>query len=325
VSAPTPWSRAKEPAWWADFTNLEHEWRRLFSEAFGTLLLVLVAAGGAVVDVRTHGDIGRVAAVSAPGLMVMAVILFMGAASGAHLNPVVSVAFALRNDFRWRRVPGYIAAQLLGAVIACLVLRATFGTHLGIGATLPGAGFSDVQAVVIEGLLTLGLVSTILGSASTAQNVGPLSAFAVGAYIVLAGLWASPVSGASMNPARSLGPEIVTGHLTYLWIYLLGPMIGMLLAVGAAAVLRGPGGRPRGPRRPPQRHSSRGRSLKPPMNVSACWPGPTCSDLVSHRTHQARTGGASRVVDMTSGEAAPGCEWCSTPRTRWWVSHPTRC
>jgi aquaporin Z len=218
----------------------------LFSEVFGTFLLVTVGAGGAVVEGLTHGGIGRVASVTAPGLLVIAVILFMGAVSGAHLNPVVTFAFAVRGDFRWRRVPGYLAAQIVGAVLACEVLRTTFGPHLDFGASHPGAGFSSGQALVVEALLTLGLVSTILGTASTAQNIGTLSAFGVGGYIILAGLWASPVSGASMNPARSLGPAIVSGNVTDLWIYLAGPTLGALAAVGAAWILRGPGGGPSG-------------------------------------------------------------------------------
>ena len=232
----------RQPIWARDFDNLSNEWRRLFSELFGTFLLVLAGAGGAVLDARTQGGIGRAAAVTAPGLTVLAVILFMGAVSGAHLNPVVSLAFALRRDFEWRRVPGYVLAQLAGATLACLVLRATFGTAGQVGATVPGPGFGATQAVVVEGLLTLGLVSVILGTASTAQNIGSLSGFGVGAYIVLAGLWASPVSGASMNPARSFGPDIIGGDVGGLWIYLLGPAAGTLLAVAAAYILRGPGG-----------------------------------------------------------------------------------
>lgn len=153
----------RQPRWARDFTDLSFEWRRLFSEVFGTFLLVMVGAGGAVVNGLTHGGIGRVAGVTAPGLLVIAVILFMGAVSGAHLNPVVTLAFALRRDFEWRRVPGYVAAQIVGAVLACGVLRAAFGPHLDFGASHPGAGFSSGQAVLVEALLTLGLVSTILG------------------------------------------------------------------------------------------------------------------------------------------------------------------
>ncbi len=232
----------REPRWSVDFTDLRFEWRRLFSELFGTFLLVTVGAGGAVLNQLTHGGIGRVAAVTAPGLLVTAVILFMGAVSGAHLNPVVTLAFALRRDFHWRRVPAYLAAQVVGAVLACVLLRVTFGAHLDFGASHPGPGFTSGQAFVVEAVLTLGLVSTILGTASTAQNIGALSAFGVGAYIILAGLWASPVSGASMNPVRSLGPALVSGDFTDLWIFLAGPILGALVAVGAAWILRGPGG-----------------------------------------------------------------------------------
>jgi len=235
-----------EPVWARDFTDLSYEWRRLFGELFGTFLLVLAAAGAAVVQERSRGQIGRIAEVTAPGLTVLAVILFMGAVSGAHLNPIVSIAFALRRDFLWRRVPGYIVAQVLGAVLAALLLRASFGDVANLGATQPGTGFSPGQAFLIEVVLTLGLVSTILGTASRAQNVGPLSAVGVGAYIALAGLWASPVSGASMNPARSLGPALASADLRQLWIYLTAPPLGMLIAVAAAYILRGPGGGPHG-------------------------------------------------------------------------------
>ena len=229
----------REPVWSRDFANLSYEWRRLFSELLGTFLLVLAGAGAGVLQQETHGQIGRAASVTAPGLMVLAIILFMGAVSGAHLNPIVSVAFALRRDFAWRRVPGYVGAQIVGALLASLVLRATFGDVAHLGATLPGPGFTTTQAFVIEVVLSAGLVSTILGTASSAQNLGALSAIGVGAYIALAGLWASPVSGASMNPARSLGPALVSADLHDLWIYLTAPLVGALLAVAAAYVLRG--------------------------------------------------------------------------------------
>src|SRR5205809_3545136 len=165
------------------FDDPRLEWRRLFSELLGTFFLVLVGAGGAVVNATSHGAITRSASVAAPGLMVMAIILFMGAVSGAHLNPAVSLAFALRGDFPWRRVPGYVVVQLLGAVLACLLLWALFGKVGMLGATEPGAGVADWQAALTELVLTVGLVSTILGTASRAQNVGALSAVAVGAYI----------------------------------------------------------------------------------------------------------------------------------------------
>ncbi len=225
-----------------NFDNPSLEWRRLFSEILGTFLLVLVGAGGGVVNAVSNGAISRTAAVTAPGLMVLAIILFMGAISGAHLNPAVSIAFAVRGDFPWLRVPGYIIAQLLGSTLACLLLWAIFGKVGMLGATEPGAGVMDWQALLIEFFLTAGLVSTILGTASRAQNLGPISAFGVGAYIILAGLWSSPISGASMNPARSFGPDMVLLDFSHYWVYIVGPIAGGLLAVGVAYILRGRGG-----------------------------------------------------------------------------------
>jgi aquaporin Z len=174
--------------------------------------------------------------------MVMAVILFMGAVSGAHLNPGVTLAFSLRGDFPWRRLPGYVVAQLAGASLACLFLAAVFGKIGELGATKPGEGVADWKAMLMELVLSVGLVSTILGTASEAQNVGPLSAVGVGGYIVLAGLWSSPISGASMNTARSFGPDLVLGSFGQFWVYVVGPLAGAALAVGFAWVLRGPGG-----------------------------------------------------------------------------------
>jgi aquaporin Z len=231
-----------EPEWARNFRDVSLWWRRLVSEVLGTFLLVLVGVGGAVVSSVTGVPISRVAAVTAPGLLVMAVILFMGKIGGAHLNPVVSIAFALRSEFPWRRVPGYVAAQVAGGVLACLFLWAVLGRPDTFGATLPAPSVSDLQAMLIEAVLTLGLVSTILGTASSAQNVGGLSAIAVGGYIALAGLWSSPVSGASMNPVRSLAPDLVRGDLSHLWVYLVGPLLGALAAVGCAIALRGRGG-----------------------------------------------------------------------------------
>ena len=224
----------------AEFNDPQLEYRRLFAELLGTFMLVLVAAGAGLL--HAEGQVTLNAAVVAPGLMVMAIILFMGAVSGAHLNPVVSIAFALRRDFPWRRVPAYIVVQLAGAVLAALFLLAVFGNVGHLGATLPGPGYAAWQALLIEVVLTGVLVSVILGTASAAQNVGAIGALGVGGYIALAGMWAAPVSGASMNPARSLGPALVSGDWRAFWVYVVGPMIGAALAVGAAMILRGSGG-----------------------------------------------------------------------------------
>jgi len=224
------------------FDDPRREWRRIFSEFMGTFFLVLVAAGGGMMAAAFDGAIGRTAAVVAPGLMVMAMIMFMGKVSGAHFNPAVSMAFALRGDFPWSRVPGYVVAQIAGAVAASLFLQAVIGVSASNGATYPAATTTDMAAFWMEVVLTFGLLSVILGTASGAQNIGIIGAVGVGSYIALAGLWASPLSGASMNPTRSLGPDIVANNYSAYWVYLAGPLLGALVAVGAAMILRGSGG-----------------------------------------------------------------------------------
>ena len=225
-----------------DFQDPRQEWRRLFSEVLGTFFLVLAAAGAGMMGHAFPGVISHQAAVVAPALTVMAIILFMGKVSGAHLNPVVSVAFALRRDFQWRRVPGYVVAQLGGATLAALVLHAIINVSAKYGSNYPAHGYSDLAAFWMELLLTAGLVSVILGTASGAQNVGIFGALGVGGYIALAGLWGSPISGASMNPARTFGPDLASGTFTGYWVYIAGPLAGAVIAVAIAFVLRGPGG-----------------------------------------------------------------------------------
>ncbi len=222
-----------------DFLNPVHEWRRLFAELWGTFLLVLVAAGGGVVAARSGGVVTLGMIVVAPGLMVMAIIYFMGTVSGAHLNPAVTLAFALRRNFPWRRVPGYLLAQVIGGIAAALFLRTLFGTVGALGATVPSSGADSGTALAMEVVLTAGLVNTILGTASGARNIGANGAIAVGGYIALAGLWAAPISGASMNPVRSLAPDLVRGDLATTWIYVVGPVLGALLGVAFEWILKG--------------------------------------------------------------------------------------
>jgi aquaporin Z len=225
------------------FIDDSHEWRRLFAELLGTFFLVLVAAGAGMVNARFGGNaVSTGAIVTAPGLMVGAIILAMGGVSGAHLNPGVTLAFAMRHDFPWKRVPGYVMAQFAGAFLATLLLVALVGAQGAAGLTLPGPGITPTVAMLWEVVLTVGLVSVILGTASGAQNVGSMSAVAVAGYIALAGLWGAPVSGASMNTARSLGPALVLRDGDAWWAYLVGPIVGAVIAVGIAHILRGRGG-----------------------------------------------------------------------------------
>jgi aquaporin Z len=225
-----------------DFQDSSQEWRRLFSELLGTFFLVLVAAGGGMMTQAFPGTISRTAAVVAPGLMVLAIILFMGRVSGAHLNPAVSVAFALRRDFPWWRVPGYVVVQLAGAALAAWFLQAVVHVSATYGSNYPAAHFSSGDAFWMELILTFGLVSVILGTASGAQNLGVIGAIGVGAYIALAGLWGSPISGASMNPARTFGPDAIGADFHSYWVYVAGPLAGAVIAVGTAFILRGRGG-----------------------------------------------------------------------------------
>jgi aquaporin Z len=226
----------------ADFQDPRQEWRRLVSELLGTFFLVLVAAGGGMMGEAFPNTISRTAAVTAPGLMVLAIILFMGKVSGAHLNPAVSVAFALRGDFPWWRVPGYVVVQLGGAALAAWFLQAVVHVSASFGSNYPASGFGDGDAFWMELILTFGLVSVILGTASGAQNLGVIGALGVGSYIALAGLWGSPISGASMNPARTFGPDVVAADFHAYWVYVAGPLAGAVIAVGVAFVLRGRGG-----------------------------------------------------------------------------------
>jgi aquaporin Z len=222
-----------------DFLNSSLEWRRLFSEFWGTFLLVTVAVGGGTVGYWSHGTITLPMAVVAPGLMVMAIIYFMGTVSGAHLNPAVTFAFAVRRNFPWHRVPGYIVAQFVGATLAVCFLKYIFSDAIAHGATVPAAGITPMTAMLFEAMLTAGLVSVILGTASGARNIGSNGALAVGGYIALAGLWSAPVTGASMNPFRSLAPDLLRGDLSTTWIYIAGPMIGALIGVAFEWILKG--------------------------------------------------------------------------------------
>jgi aquaporin Z len=218
-------------------------WRRLLAEFIGTFMLILVAAGSGVVGTRYPGAVPLESAAAAASLIVLVLVLSLGRISGCHLNAVITIAFALRNVFPWRRVPGYLLAQLLGAIAAALLLRTYFGDVANVGTLGPSAGVNDGGILIWEAILTFGLITTILAVVNGGMNVGHVAAFAIAAYFGAAILWAGPIEGASMNPTRQLGPALVSGDFTHLWAYMIGPFIGMLLAVGVAYLLRGPGGR----------------------------------------------------------------------------------
>ena len=177
--------------------RLIDELRRLLAELLGTFALILVAAGGDVIATISGGAVSPAARAVAPALLVMAMIYTLGSKSGAHFNPAVTLAFTLRRDFPWSRVPGYRGAQMVGAVFAAFLLRLLFGLAGLLGATLPHYG--TIEAIVMEVLLTFLLITVILGTATNHRLTGPNAAIAVGGFIALAGLFAAPISGASMK------------------------------------------------------------------------------------------------------------------------------
>ncbi len=222
----------------SDFLHPSNIWRALFAEVWGTFLLVLVGAGAVIVAEMT-GEVSKEMEVVAPGLMVMAIIYFMGAVSGAHINPAVTLAFACRRHFPWHRVPLYLLAQLIGGLLAAIFLKALFDDIGRLGATVPYPGFENWKALIIETVLTTGLVNTILGTASGPGNVGNNGALAIGGYIALSGLWAGPLTGASMNTVRTLAPDLVRGDLTTTWIYVVATFLGAIIAVCFEWILKG--------------------------------------------------------------------------------------
>ena len=213
---------------------------RVIIEFLGTALLVTVAAGAGVINRYAGGNtISRTAAVVAPGALVMALIYAWGPLSGLHINPAVTLAFTGRRVFRSSWALPYIVAQLAGAILAAVFLQVMF-SHVAAGGNYPidKAG-GDWRSFVMEIVLTAILVTVILNTATGYRSIGHNAALAVGATIALLGLFASPISGASMNPARTLGPDIVANDFTGWWVYVFGPLIGATIAVMLVGLVRG--------------------------------------------------------------------------------------
>jgi aquaporin Z len=215
-------------------------WIRVIIEFLGTFVLVTVAAGSGVIN-QYVGDspISRTAAVIAPGAAVMAMIYAWGPLSGLHINPAVTLAFFGRGVFPAGWVVPYLVAQLAGAVGAALFLQVMFGDVSAGGNHPIATPGGDWRSLVMEIVLTAILVSIILNTATGSRSIGHNAAIAVGATVALLGLFASPISGASMNPARSLGPDIVGADFTAWWVYVVGPVVGAAVAVIVIALVRG--------------------------------------------------------------------------------------
>ena len=211
--------------------------RRAGAEAVGTYALVVAGCGAIMVNAQT-GALTHLGIALTFGLIVMAMIATLGHLSGAHFNPAVTLGFALSRHFPWREVPWYAAAQLGGAVLGAATLRALFGPVAALGATLPSG--SAVQSLAVEALLTAVLMLVILAVATDTRAAGQLAALAIGATVALDALWGGPVSGASMNPARSFGPALVGGAWAAHWVYWLGPILGASVGALLYQWLRGP-------------------------------------------------------------------------------------
>lgn len=203
------------------------------AEFIGTFGLVFAGCGAIMSDTLSHGQVTHVGVSLVFGLIIAAMIYATGHLSGAHFNPAVTLGFTLARHFPLRRLAGYLAAQFLGATVAALILRLLFGDVSHLGTTLPSGAGGAWQSFWLEALLTFFLMFVIMAVATDTRAVGQAAALAIGATIALEALFAGPISGASMNPARSLGPALVSGTWTDLWVYLIAPVIG----AAAAALL----------------------------------------------------------------------------------------
>lgn len=205
--------------------------KRLFAEGFGTFALVFAGTGAITINDVSGGVITHVGIALTFGLVVMAMIYAVGDVSGAHLNPAVTVGFWAARRFSGRMVLPYVGSQVAGALAASGLLRLLFDEHHTLGATLPAGAVA--QSFALEVVLTLILMFVILSVSTGAKEKGIMAGAAIGAVIAFEALFAGPICGASMNPARSLAPALVSGHVEHLWIYLLAPVIGATVAVAA--------------------------------------------------------------------------------------------
>ncbi|MAS33109.1 MAG: aquaporin [Anaerolineaceae bacterium] len=212
-----------------------NQWRRASAEMVGTYALVTAGCGAIMVNAET-AVLGHIGVAATFGLIVMVMIAATGHISGAHFNPAVTVAFAITRHFPWRDVPFYVGGQVSGALLAALTLRLVIGDVANVGMTLPTGSVG--QSFGMEILLTAVLMFVIIAVATDTRAVGETAALAIGATVALDALWGGPVSGASMNPARSIGPALVAGIWTHQWVYILAPLIGAVLGGLAYQLIR---------------------------------------------------------------------------------------
>ena len=201
-----------------------HNPRQYIAELLGTFALVFCGTGAIIINAESGGAVTHVGVAITFGLIVTSMIYALGNISGAHLNPAVSIAFALAGRFPLRCLPLYIVSQVAGALLASLVLRALFPANETLGATLPAG--TAMQSAVLEAILTFFLMLVIISVASGSKEQGMFAGLAIGGTVMLEAMFAGPICGASMNPARSIAPAVVSGHLEHLWLYILAPVAG---------------------------------------------------------------------------------------------------
>lgn len=205
------------------------EYRKYFGEIVGTFALIFCGTGAIIINQESGGAITHLGIAITFGLIVASMIFALGDVSGAHLNPAVTLSFAVKKRFPWKSVLPYITAQTVGAFIATVTLKVLFPDNQTLGATLPAG--SEIQSFILEVILTMLLVMVIFNVTTGAREKGLTAAIAIGGVVGLEALFAGPICGASMNPIRSLSPAIVSGHTESLWVYIIAPTIGALLGV----------------------------------------------------------------------------------------------
>lgn len=213
--------------------------KKYFAEAFGTFCLVFAGCGAIVINDVSGGAITHVGIALCFGLVVLAMIYALGDISGAHINPAVTLSFWAARQFEGKLVIPYIASQLAGALLACQLLKAMFAEHETLGATLPAGSWH--QTFILEVVLTCILVFVILSVSTGAKERGIIAGVVVGSVVALEAMFGGPISGASMNPARSIGPALISGNLNHLWIYIAAPLLGGLIAINLCCLIRADG------------------------------------------------------------------------------------
>lgn len=203
--------------------------RNYIAELIGTFALVFCGTGAIIINQQSAGAITHVGIAITFGLIVMSMIYSLGNISGAHLNPAVSIAFAIAGRFPPKQLPGFIISQLAGALLASLTLKMLFPANEMLGATIPAG--TGMQSFIMELILTFFLMLVIINVATGSKEQGMFAGLAIGSVVALEAMFAGPVCGASMNPARSFAPAIASGHITHLWLYLVAPVIGAALAI----------------------------------------------------------------------------------------------